>query len=193
MTPQPTDAVREVYELLWTAAARRQPVTAMYDGLPRLLCRHVLGRKSGCFHVLVYQFGGSSHRGLPMVAEGAGVWRCLAVEKLTEVELRTDAWHTAPRAPRQTCIDEIDIDVDAQRDEHPQKGQWGSCRNNTRASIVRSVAIECGLCRSARVRRAARAEVRRWWPGGNESKMPGAGRGGKTAPLGYQEPIRCNA
>jgi len=48
--------------------------------------------------------------------------------------------------------------------------------------------MEYGLCRSARTRRTARAEVRRW-PGGNESKMTGAGRGGKTVPLGHQEPM----
>ena len=42
------------------------------------------------------------------------------------------------------------------------------------------------------MRRTARAEVRPW-PGGNESKMAGAGRGGKTVPLGYQEPISCDA
>ena len=56
---------------------------------------------------------------------------------------------------------------------------------------MRSVAIERGLCRSGRARRSAWAEVRRRC-GGNESKTTGAGRGGKTAPLGYQEPISCN-
>src|SRR3977135_3022544 len=54
------------------------------------------------------------------------------------------------------------------------------------------VAIEYGLCLSGRTRRAAWPEVRHW-PGGNESKMTGAGRGGKTVPLGYQEPISCDA
>src|SRR5580693_7654723 len=49
--------------------------------------------------------------------------------------------------------------------------------------------MECGLCRSGR---AAWAEVRRW-SGDNESKMTGAGRGGKTVPLGYEEPISCDA
>ena len=49
-----------------------------------------------------------------------GVWRCLAVEKLSQVELRADAWHTEPRSPRQTCIDEIDFDADAQPEEDPQ-------------------------------------------------------------------------
>src|SRR2546427_2100673 len=52
--------------------------------------------------------------------------------------------------------------------------------------------MECGLCRSGRTRRPAWAEFRRW-PGGNESKMTGAGRGGKTVPLGHQEPISCDA
>ena len=116
MTPQPNKeyAVREIYSLLRMAAARRQPVAATYDGLLRLLCPHVLGRKSGQLHMFCYQFGGSSHRGLPMAPERAGGWRCLAVEKLSQVELRADAWHTEPRSPRQTCIDEVDFDADAQ-------------------------------------------------------------------------------
>lgn len=125
MTPQPAEAqaVSEVYELLRLAAAGRQPVAATYDGLPRLLCPHVLGRKSGRLHVFCYQFGGSSNSGLPMVAGKAGAWRCLAVERLSQVELRADAWHTEPRFPRQTCIDEIDFDADAQPGDNPQKGQ----------------------------------------------------------------------
>jgi hypothetical protein len=124
MTPQPANvqAVSEIYELLRLAAARRQPLAATYDGLPRLLCPHVLGRKAGRLHAFVYQFGGGSHRGLPMAPEGAGSWRCLAVEKLSQVELQTGVWHTVPRSPRQTCIDEIDFDVDAQPKEDPQQG-----------------------------------------------------------------------
>ena len=125
MMPQPAEAqaVRECYALLRLAAARRQPVAAIYDGLRRLLCPHVLGRKSGRLHVLCYQFGGSSYSGLPMAPGRTGGWRCLAVERLSQVELRADAWHTEPRSPRQTCVDEIDFDADAQPEEDPQKGQ----------------------------------------------------------------------
>src|SRR6266566_1930136 len=132
MTPEPTgaQAVREIYALLRLAAARRQPVAATYDGLLRLLCPHVLGRKSGRLHVFCFQFGGSSNSGLPMEPGRVGGWRC--------------------------------------------------------------VAIECGLCRSGRARRPAWPEVRRR-PEGSESKMAGAGRGGKTVPLGHQEPISCDA
>jgi hypothetical protein len=122
MTPQRAEvqAVSETYELLRVAAARRQPVAAFYDGLLRLLCPHVLGRKSGRLHVFCYQFGGNSASGLATASEGMGAWRCLAVEKLRQVELRTDAWHTELRSPRQTCIDEIDFDADAQPGEDPQ-------------------------------------------------------------------------
>jgi hypothetical protein len=123
MTPQPANGqgLNETYELLLLAAARRQPVAAIYDGLPRLLCPHVLGRKAGRFHALVYQIGGRSNSGLPETRSEAGVWRCLVVEKLSQVEWRADAWRSGSRSPRQTCIDEVDFDTDAQPD--PQNGQ----------------------------------------------------------------------
>src|SRR6202795_1326074 len=92
------EAVSATYELLRVAAARRQPVSAVYDGLPRLLCPHVLGRKSGRLHAFVYQFGGSSNSGLPMTAEGGGVSRCRAVETLSQSELRPT--HGAPSHAR---------------------------------------------------------------------------------------------
>jgi hypothetical protein len=98
MTPRPAEAsgMREIYELLRYAVDRRQPVAATYDGQPRLLCPHVGGRKSGGLRVFCYQFGGSSNSVEALASEGLGVWRCLAVEKLSQVELRTDAWHTEP-------------------------------------------------------------------------------------------------
>jgi len=125
MISQPANgqAVNETYALLRRAAARRQPVAAVYDDLPRLLCPHVLGRKGGRFPALVYQIGGRSNSGPPVALSEPGVWRCLAVEKLSQVELRADAWRSGPRSSGQTCIDEIDFDVDAQPGDSPQKGQ----------------------------------------------------------------------
>jgi hypothetical protein len=125
MTPKPVDAsaVSEIYGFLRDAAIRRQPVAAIYDGQPRLLCPHVGGRKSGRLHVLCYQFGGSSNSAEPLAPDGEGVWRCLAVEKLSQVELRLGAWRTELRSKRQTCIDEVDFDVDVQPGDDPQKGQ----------------------------------------------------------------------
>ena len=122
MTPQPSAAqtVSEIYELLRLAGTRRQPVAATYDGRARLLCPHVLGKKLGRLHAFFYQFGGGSNSGLPVVPEGVGGWRCFAVEKLSQVDLSAEAWHTEPRAGRQTCIDEVDFDVDVQPEEDPQ-------------------------------------------------------------------------
>ena len=89
MTPKSAErpAVSEIYGLLRNAAARRLTVAATYYGQPRLLCPHAGGRKSGRLHVLCYQFGGGSNSAEPQVPEGGGVWRCLAVEKLSQVEL----------------------------------------------------------------------------------------------------------
>ena len=113
---------REAYEVLLLAAARRQPVAAIYDGLPRLFCPHVLGRKSGRLHALCYQFEGSSHSGL-VSAAGAVGWRCFAVDKLSEVGLRMGDWHTAPGIGTQTCVDEIDFDIDIDIDAQAEEMQ----------------------------------------------------------------------
>ena len=126
MTPQAgkAQALDEIYSLLRIAAARKQPVAAVYDGFPRLFCPHVLGRnREGRPRALCYQFGGGSERGLRIGPEGIGGWRCIAVDKLSQVELQTDVWRTEPRASRQSCVEEVDFDADAQPGDDPQKGQ----------------------------------------------------------------------
>lgn len=122
MTPKPAhaSALSEIYDLLRYAAARKQPIAATYDGQPRLLCPHVGGRQSGRLQVLCYQFAGSSNSAGSLAPEGEGVWRCLAIEKRSHVELRTGAWHTGPRSKTQTCIDEVDFDADVQPGDDPQ-------------------------------------------------------------------------
>jgi hypothetical protein len=56
-------SVDEIYALLRTAGARKQPVVAMYEGHPRRSCPHVLGRsKQGRRNSFCYQFGGTSER-----------------------------------------------------------------------------------------------------------------------------------
>src|SRR5215831_11708765 len=124
MTPKPAEAhtVSEIYGLLRYAAAHGQPVAASYDDQPRLLCPHVGGRKSGRWHVFCYQFGGGSNSAEALAPEGGGTWRCLAIEKLSQVELRM-GWHTEPHSERQTCIDEVDFYTDAQLGDDPQQGQ----------------------------------------------------------------------
>src|SRR5215467_11168708 len=118
-----TNGAKAIYELLRYAAARKRPAAATYDGQPRMLCPHVGGRKSGRLRVFCYQFGGSSNSVELLAPEYRGVWRRLAVEKLSQVELHRGNWHTESRSKRQTCIDEVDFDIDAQPGDDPQNGQ----------------------------------------------------------------------
>ena len=125
MSAQPAKSqdVIEVYELLLIAATHRQPVAAIYGWSPQIIVPSCFGPEAGPVACLVYQVGGDSHSGLPVTPERAGVWRCLAVWKLSQVELRAGEWRTEPRSSRQTCIDEVDSDVDDQPVADPQKGQ----------------------------------------------------------------------
>jgi hypothetical protein len=57
--------VEDMYRLIWTAIANRQPISAIYIDRYRLFCPHRLGRnRAGERRVLCYQFGGDSESGL---------------------------------------------------------------------------------------------------------------------------------
>ena len=126
MTPRSArwQQLEEIYSLLRTAATCKQPVAAMYKGLPRLLCPHLLGRnREGLLRAFCHQYGRESGSGLRPAPEGIGGWRCIAIEKLSQVELQVGGWRTEPYSDRQHCVKEIDFDADAQSGESPQKGQ----------------------------------------------------------------------
>jgi hypothetical protein len=116
--------VEEIYELVWTAVANKQPIAAMYQGRLRLFCPHRLGRnRQGRLRVLCYQYGGESQSGLQPVGSPAN-WRCVALEKLGRVKLVEDDWHTAPNHSRPaSCVAEPDIDAEDHPERDPQKGQ----------------------------------------------------------------------
>jgi hypothetical protein len=114
----------ELANLIRTAMARRYPVAAIYEGRQRLLCPHMLGRnKGGRLRVLCYQYGGESESGLQR-KDGHGDWRCFSVEKISHLRVLEAPWQGAESFPgRPTCIDEIEMAVDDQPDDDPQKGQ----------------------------------------------------------------------
>ena len=105
--------VEDIYRLVWTAIAGKQPISAIYKDLPRLFCPHRLGRnRAEQLRVLCYQYGGGSESGLAPIGAPDN-WRCVALEKLRRVELLNGSWKTAPNHSRpQTCI--VDVDVDAE-------------------------------------------------------------------------------
>jgi hypothetical protein len=116
--------VEDIYRLVWTAVATRRPIEALYHRRPRLFCPHRLGRnKEGHLRVLCYQYGGESESGLQPAGSPAN-WRCIVLEKLSQVKFVEDSWRTAPNHSRPAhCIVEADIDAEDQVERDPQKGQ----------------------------------------------------------------------
>ena len=115
--------VEEIYKLVWTAVASKQPIEATYQGRLRLFCPHRLGRnREGRLRVLCYQYGGESRSGLQPAGSPAN-WRCVVLEKLGRVKLVEEAWQTAPNHSRPTsCVAEADIDAEDYPARDPQKG-----------------------------------------------------------------------
>ena len=111
----------EIYRLVRAAAVQHRPITALYDGTRRLLCPHVLGyNRPGDWRVFCYQYGGETKGGPLPVSEG--IWRCLALKKLSSVECVTGPWRTEPHAP-QRCVEHIEVDADDYPGGDPQNGQ----------------------------------------------------------------------
>ena len=112
----------EIRRLVCAAAVQHRPIAAVYDGTRRLLCPHVLGySKAGERRVFCYQYGGESKSG-PQPDGGEGRWRCLALKKLSSVELLNGLWRTEPHA-RQRCVENIEVDAEDYPGGDPQNGQ----------------------------------------------------------------------
>jgi len=119
----PFETVEEIYRLVWTAVRYRKPIEATYQGHPRLLCPHRLGRNAdGQLRVVCYQYGGESQSGLKALGSPAN-WRCIVLEKLSRVKLLQDSWRTAPNHSRPgSCVTQSEIDVEDHPESDPQKG-----------------------------------------------------------------------
>jgi hypothetical protein len=115
---------RSVYRKVYATIEGRRPISAVYHELPRLFCPHRLGRnKEGQYRVLCYQYGGKSESGLEPPGSPAN-WRCIALEKLSRVELLDGPWRTAPNHSRPaSCIVDPDIDAEDYPERDPQQGQ----------------------------------------------------------------------
>jgi hypothetical protein len=105
--------VEDIYRLVRSAVASKRPIRAIYHGRDRWLCPHRLGRNHvGQTRALCYQYRGESASGLQAAGSPAN-WRCIALEKLSRVDLLDDVWHTAPNHSRpQTCVADVDVDAE---------------------------------------------------------------------------------
>jgi len=115
---------KDVYRIVRAAVESRRPISAVYHNRHRLFCPHRLGRnKEGQFRVLCYQYGGESASGLKPAGSPEN-WRCIALDKLSEVELLDGIWRTAPNHSRPaSCIVDADVDAEDYPGGDPQQGQ----------------------------------------------------------------------
>jgi hypothetical protein len=95
------------YEQIRQAIAERRQVEALFEGRRRRFCPHAIGTRDGQPRALVFQIAGHSNRGLP--PEGA--WRCLAIDRLSEVSLHDGPWRSREHSQPQRCIEEIDLSI----------------------------------------------------------------------------------
>ena len=102
----------QVYLLLKAAIFEKSCVSARYRGYLRLVCPYILGRNAeGRPHLLAYQYGGDSASGLGPTGSPEN-WRCIAIEKLSDVKLIDGQWITPPsHAKAQTCVALVEFDV----------------------------------------------------------------------------------
>lgn len=94
--------------LFRSAIRELKQVAGIYHGHNRLFCPHILGLKSDKWHVLGWQFAGSSKQG------GLPSWRCMALEELAALTSQEGDWHRGytKGVSKQYCIDWVDTIVD---------------------------------------------------------------------------------
>ncbi len=96
----------DTWETLSSAIHEHRQVVATYNNRQRVFCPHALGTKGDIRHVLVYQFDAERRTGERPTTS----WRCLEVNRLSDVSARDGAWHTAPNVFNpQSCLDEVQI------------------------------------------------------------------------------------
>jgi hypothetical protein len=108
----------KTYRQFAEAMAGREQILCTYDGYPRELCPIILGHSRGEEKALTFQFGGGSSKGLPP----GGQWRCLFLDKASNVRLRDGPWHAGDshRQP-QGCVESIDLDINPASPYRPQR------------------------------------------------------------------------
>jgi hypothetical protein len=71
--------------------------------------------------VVCYQYGGERKSG-PQPDGGEGIWRCLSLKELSNVELLDAPWQSHPHA-RQCCVEDLEIDAEDYPGDDAQNGQ----------------------------------------------------------------------
>ncbi len=95
-----------------------------YRGRHRLLCPHRLGwNRKKQSRVLCYQYGGESER--TGAAGPLANWRCMAVDELSQVKLLEGFGAPLNHLRPQTCVGEVDVDVEDDPSTIHKRGSEG--------------------------------------------------------------------
>lgn len=98
-------------EILESAIKQKKAVHLNFGGDPRQVCPHALGTNNSGLHVLVYQYSGRSARGR-LVPGSPDNWRCMSLDKITDIEIVDDEWKTSYNKERpSTCLDSVICEV----------------------------------------------------------------------------------
>jgi len=96
------------YQLFRQAIAEKKQIVCTYQGKRREVCPIILGHTDGEEKALVFQFGGSSSRGLA----GAANWRCFFLSKMTVATLQDGPWFAGDsHMTSETCVADVEFDV----------------------------------------------------------------------------------
>ncbi len=107
-----------IYDLFSEAMLLQRQILCVYDGCVRELCPIILGHSQGHETALTYQFGDQSRSGLPR----GGQWRCLWLDKVSDVQLRNGPWHAGKaHVQPQGCVEIIDLDVNPSSPYNPAR------------------------------------------------------------------------
>lgn len=101
------------YDLVRQAIADKQQIIAVYGGHIREMCPHAIGLgPKGNEQALFYQFGGTSSKGDASKMSEVEKWRCLPLERLSDVLVQAGDWHTGGNhSVSNTCIATLDLEV----------------------------------------------------------------------------------
>jgi hypothetical protein len=98
-----------IYATMRAAIRARRPIICIYRDHARAVCPHILGyAKDGREAVFVFQFAGSSSRGLPR----DGAWRCFYLDEVRDMQAHDGPWRAGTGHSRpQQCVQFVDVDV----------------------------------------------------------------------------------
>ena len=105
-----------VHALFLEAMRERRPVACTYQGHHREICPIMLGRTGLEEKALVFQFGGSTSKGLVTKPD----WKCFFLEEVRDAVLQDGHWYAGTEhSQSQHCMKMVEYDVNPDSPYNP--------------------------------------------------------------------------